>query len=1416
MLKKLQRKCISVILAAMMLPLCPVARADELLVNESFDGQCTNRAPENMNISAQNVFVAEYKPGNKGLLVYADAGTSRIKFPVAASGELVISFDIMSLGKAPAGALSIFGADGAEQKIVKFTDNADVTLGDGFKIGSCGSSSMTNYAIAYNAKDKMCNVYVNGKLYADNYTIKKATVTSVNEVRFSFASPEGDRAVILDNINIHTGSAPQKSYPTEKYSDETDEVPNIETGKRIGNAVQVNMDFENGIASWAQLYENGNKCEIITEEDGNKAYLFEKTTGDGGHINAGPASISNSDVLVWSFRLKVLDANSFMVLQQKDTAEKFERCGEMNDAQWCFPGGFKKQLKLDRWYNLAFIQDYAARTTKYYFDGEQVSEYPMTADFAVDGADPGMLRFFVTIYTQLSDKPRPTFADSCKFLLDDVRIYEGEELLDDLGDIKRTIDVNTKKTVYSSDEGMRKLLSGFSAIHARSGIVFKDDEKKLLENRPFEKDGVFYLPVDEVCEKLGVSGISPANTTDKDGVAYLPAAQLISAMGKKAVGVNAATNSGLYVIEGGYSFKLPDNENDLQRLNDFMFYLRPLEAEITSAYDSSPNKGQHPRLLANKADFDRIRSECETDARKQKYKAAIIADAEMIMGLDNVPYTVMETGSILNTVCRPIGQRMYSLAMAYQLTGDKKYAERAFREIEETKKYDWAVNNDHLIPPELGSNVALAYDWMYDAWTDEQKQFIEELLYDKVLYMAHLGYMTTSSQMSNGAIAGNNHNIVVNGGIAATALTLFDVYPAEVSYTLRNAIRCTDIMMWHFAPHGAWYEGPHYWEYTLQYTSKMLASLDSVLGTDFGLDCCEGLSETSEFALNTQTDVGLYNYADGLLASNYVPELFWLSDKYKNADVTKILLNNVSSAFNNAEDNVLALLWYDTSIKEGDVHMPVDKYYDDQSIIVMRNTWDTREPTFVGIHAGKTNVDHAQLDGGSFIFEDQGIRWAKELGMGNYALPGYWESAPGGKRWLYFRSRAESHNTVIINPTEKEDHKVDSYAEMKLVENKERGNIVTVDMSEVFADNAYKATRGFFFADNRRSLVIRDQITLKGESDVYWILMTDAEAYETSDGHVALTKNGRKLRLDYIAENATAEFTCAKAAPLPTSPQVTQPEETDNRIMIKLHGSGDITMTVKLSPDSNPGSDVADYNTDISEWHVPDGALPTAPTIDAVNIGDEHYELGGKNSITYNYPEGTLSEVPQVTAESDVYDVSIKQAATLDDYTEITVTDRNDASNTSVYCVYFVKMPTPHQFAGKTSLPVYAYTASDEQVGNEAKHMFDNDINTRYSVEGAGNQTVLDLKYVQQVDEIAVAWYLGDTGRQYYFTVSVSEDGVNYTQVFDGMSSGQTNDFEHFEIGKTARYIKLGLNGNNTGSGENWNGICEFVAVRNN
>lgn len=117
------------------------------------------------------------------------------------------------------------------------------------------------------------------------------------------------------------------------------------------------------------------------------------------------------------------------------------------------------------------------------------------------------------------------------------------------------------------------------------------------------------------------------------------------------------------------------------------------------------------------------------------------------------------------------------------------------------------------------------------------------------------------------------------------------------------------------------------------------------------------------------------------------------------------------------------MLWGKTGTDSAETEL--DKYYAKDEIVLLHDSFDDNQ-TFAGIKAGDTIYEHSQFDSGSFVFDSQGTRWGHDLGADDYNLPGYWDTAD--RRWDIFRMRAESHNTIVVNPDGEPDYKIGSTA----------------------------------------------------------------------------------------------------------------------------------------------------------------------------------------------------------------------------------------------------------------------------------------------------------------------------------------------------------------------------------------------------
>ncbi|MGM9652271.1 MAG: heparinase II/III family protein [Eubacteriales bacterium] len=193
--------------------------------------------------------------------------------------------------------------------------------------------------------------------------------------------------------------------------------------------------------------------------------------------------------------------------------------------------------------------------------------------------------------------------------------------------------------------------------------------------------------------------------------------------------------------------------------------------------DMSAHLGEedvHPRILADADDFASFAASVQKDARhktllnklKQTYG---VGAAEYLAA----PLTYQLARDRLLNVSSQAFWRIGSWATLYRATGDERYAERAWRELEAVCAFaDW--HPDHFLDTGvMCAAVAIGYDWLYDFLTPERRKTVEEALPEKGLRLGLDVY-----EGRRGIWGDNNWSGVCNGGLTAAA-ALAGVYPEE-------------------------------------------------------------------------------------------------------------------------------------------------------------------------------------------------------------------------------------------------------------------------------------------------------------------------------------------------------------------------------------------------------------------------------------------------------------------------------------------------------------------------------------------------------------------------------------------------------------------------------------------------------------
>lgn len=556
----------------------------------------------------------------------------------------------------------------------------------------------------------------------------------------------------------------------------------------------------------------------------------------------------------------------------------------------------------------------------------------------------------------------------------------------------------------------------------------------------------------------------------------------------------------------------------------------------------------HPRLLVTAERFEEIAKLKEYDPVISKVWKALLADAEAALAEPVSVYCIYD-GIRLLQICRNVLERMRTLGMAYRVTGEEKYAVRAWKEMEAAAAFpDW--NPYHFLDVgEMCAALALGYDWLYDWLKEEQRQVIRTALVEKGLRVVMIDYLDQPRKRSydwcHSPII-DNWSFVCNGGVAMAALAIGDEEEEELcGKVLSHGLHNMERAFWLYAPDGAWREGLVYWDYASTYFVHHISSLEQALGTDCGRFREPGLARCADFVEALNGPAGIFNFSDcGFLKRSRPSQLLWFAKK----------LNRPEIAFNRIKD-ILAgntyyfsdLIWYDPEFFSAEQNeMPLDFYFDSIETATMRSSWK-EDAIYVGFHGGFNGETHAHLDVGSFVLDAEGERFILDLGPDDYNLP--------GGVFNRYRYRAEGHNTLVVNPDAGFDQREEGRGVMTCFESSPGECKVVCDMSDAYQEKANKVERTVALTEGRTKVIITDQVDVAEPVQLYWFAHTEAEIELLEEGRGAVLEiNGKKLFAEIVAdEQCGLKWTVMDPQPLPDTPIIEGQAQNEGIRKLVIH-----------------------------------------------------------------------------------------------------------------------------------------------------------------------------------------------------------------------------------------------------------------------
>ncbi len=628
-------------------------------------------------------------------------------------------------------------------------------------------------------------------------------------------------------------------------------------------------------------------------------------------------------------------------------------------------------------------------------------------------------------------------------------------------------------------------------------------------------------------------------------------------------------------------------------------YVRPTPAQILSDLSTATaaSGAARPRIMLDAVKLQQLKRDCITapvEPYKSWYKTLKTSADNACKS--STKYITMNDLSNLAAM-----NRIMILSFAYMMTtdssfenGDEKYKTRLYNEIT-SLDIDWSALSDSkfLSVSVLLQSFGIAYDWVYNGWTDAEKVTLKNLMLGGLGQAESLYREIISGQKSAPAgliSSAHNWNICGNAGIGISSLALMDEADTSefASWMLSECLKIMENNHQHLTGGTGYIEGAGYSQFLMRYFTMFLSSLKYSTGKDYGFLSAPGMNKLAYYVpamVGAQDIASTLDSNEGAAAD--MPEPFFFAKMYNDPVLASYRVQQLKQTKKNT--NVRDVLWYEPPSYYGQTDSydtifrtsyPRDGYFSNPEDATFRNGFWDADTSYILLGGGKNNVNHGQIDAGSFIYESQGVRWAIDLGKENDSVTNYWSySNKENSRWTYYRCRAEGHNTFVINPSTNaklpaDQNLTNNIPVTEFVSTPQMGKAV-VNMAPAYPDHVNSATRTMVFDKATGGVVLTDDIVFKTASGntLYWFMHTRAAITIAPDGRSAtLVQDGKTLEVKALDGNSTfTKMNAVKLPGMPASPAASNSNKGVTKLVISNTNAGGayqikVSMQVKDAP----------------------------------------------------------------------------------------------------------------------------------------------------------------------------------------------------------------------------------------------------------
>ncbi len=482
----------------------------------------------------------------------------------------------------------------------------------------------------------------------------------------------------------------------------------------------------------------------------------------------------------------------------------------------------------------------------------------------------------------------------------------------------------------------------------------------------------------------------------------------------------------------------------------------------------------------------------------------------------------------------------FTLAFVYQMTGEEKYARKAFEFADAFcdlpswtfRSHEFPIIYQRIMPWNVdddqvsfsfdhsnggsGRQMAAIYDWLYPALTLPQRDRIRGALIEKVITPVRGDYefhwWATAYRC--------NWCGVCNAGVGLAGLALLTEDP-QLTDVIAESYNRIDKMYSEFGIDGGWQEGGDYWTYGLITSVCFADALKRITHGKYNLFLNERIKNNPvsfPLYISVPHERGYLNFEDSRFNNIFNSTVNHLINKLVTETDSGIGAWFLREFYGNGDD-IFDIIWPRPAV-ESVPPETVSRYFRTIQWWVMRSGFKNPETVVVAGKAGRNDdPHHGHLDAGQFVVYWRNQAFISDLGSAKYDAQYFYDH-----RWDYPQASSVGHNVIFVNGEKQLAGKMWKKplnpaigGDILDFQPSDTRDYVLMDPTDAYPKKELKSWRRHVILEKPHITIVLDEVGAAAGAEIEARFHTDCTA-EIHDGYVLLNGDRGIMALIPVVE----------------------------------------------------------------------------------------------------------------------------------------------------------------------------------------------------------------------------------------------------------------------------------------------------------